>query len=80
MMQSADVRDFDDRAAPRRLFRPRCRCVLVKGEVGSPLVVVDEVLMDVVAQRTLVPYDDVVEALRRREPITRSTNGFCQGA
>jgi hypothetical protein len=47
--------------------------------VRAPLVVVDEVALQVAAQRAFVPHDDVVEALAPEEPITRSTNGFCQG-
>ena len=62
-MQAADVRDLDDCAAGRRLFRPRDGRILLQGEVRSPFVIGGEVLLEVAAQRALVPYDDVVEAL-----------------
>src|SRR4029450_4570978 len=63
MMQSADVRDLDDRAAADRLLRPASWCILVQREVGAPVVVVGEVLLEVTAERAVVPHDDVVEAL-----------------
>jgi hypothetical protein len=62
-MQAADVLDLDDCAAGRRLFRPRDGRILLRGEVRSPFVIVGEVLLEVAAQRALVPHDDVVEAL-----------------
>ena len=55
MVQAADVRDLDDRAAGRRLDRPRKGRILVQREVSAPLVIVGEVLLEVAAQRPLVP-------------------------
>ena len=63
MVQTAEVRDLDDRAAGRRLYRPRNRRILVQREVRAPLVIVGQVLLEVAAQRPLVPHDDVIEAL-----------------
>ena len=63
MMQPAEVRDLNNRAARRRLRRPRDGRILVERQVGSPPVVVDEVVLEVATQRALVPHDDVVEAL-----------------
>src|SRR4029450_7562591 len=63
MMQSADVRDLDDRAAADRLLRPASWCILVQREMGAPVVIVGEVLLEVTAERAFVPHDDVVEAL-----------------
>ena len=63
MMQPAEVRDLDDRAVRRRLRRPRDGRILVERQVGSPPVVVDEVVLEVATQRALVPHDDVVEVL-----------------
>jgi hypothetical protein len=67
-MQAAEVWDFDDRAAAGRLLLPGRRCILVQREVGSPLVIVGEVLLEVTAERALVPHDDVVEALPAQGP------------
>ena len=39
VMQAAQVRDFDDRAASRRLPRPRDGRILVQRQVRSPLVI-----------------------------------------
>jgi hypothetical protein len=64
MMQDAEVRDLDDRAAGGRLHGPGGGSVLVEREVRSP-VIVREVLAQVAAQGALVPHDDVVEVLRR---------------
>ena len=46
VMQSAEVRDFDDPAAVGCLLRPGRRCILIQREVGSPLVIVGEVLLE----------------------------------
>ena len=62
-VQAADVRDLSDRAASRRLHRPRSRRILVQREVRAPLVIVRKVLLEVAAQRPLVRHDDVIEAL-----------------
>ena len=62
-MQAAEVRDLDDRIAGQWPACPWHGCILVQREVRSPLVVVGELLLEVAAQRALVPYDDVVEAL-----------------
>ena len=63
VMQAAEVRDLHDGAAGRRLHSPWDWRILVQREVPSPLVIVGEVLLEVAAQRALVPPDEVVEAL-----------------
>ena len=63
MMQAADVRDWDDRPAGWRLGKPRDGRVFVQREVSVPLVVVNEVALQVAAQGAFVPHDDVIEAL-----------------
>jgi hypothetical protein len=63
VMQAADVRDWDDRAAAWWLSHPRDRRIFVKREVSPPLVIVNEVVLQVAAQRAFVPDDDVIEAL-----------------
>ena len=63
MVQTADVRDFNDPAAGGGLRHPPVRCVLVEREVRSPPVIVRDVLAQRAPQRALVPDDDVVEAL-----------------
>ena len=62
MMQAADVRDWDDRAAGWRLGNPRDGRIFVQREVSAPLVVVNEVALQVAAQGAFVPHDDVIEA------------------
>jgi hypothetical protein len=49
MIQAAEVRDLDDRAAGRWLRRPRDGRIPVQREVRAPLVVVGEVLPEVPA-------------------------------
>jgi len=78
------MRDLDDRAAGRRLRRSRDGRVLVQREVRSPLVIVDDVLQEVTAQRALVPHDDVVEALASqgenlRLELETCPNGAAEG-
>ncbi len=63
MVQIAEMRDVNDRAACRRLRCPRDGSILVEREMRSPGVVVGEVLPEVAPQRAFVPHDDVVEAL-----------------
>ena len=63
VMQPANVRDLDDRAAGWRLGNPRDGSILVQREVSAPLVIVREVALQVTVQRALVPHDDVIEAL-----------------
>jgi hypothetical protein len=63
VMQTADVWDWDDRAAGWRLGRPRDGSIFVEREVSAPVVVVVEVALEVAAQRAFVPHDDVIEAL-----------------
>ncbi len=63
MVQTADVWDFDDRAAGWRLGSPRKRSILVEREVSAPVVIIGEVMLEVVVQRALVPHDDMIEAL-----------------
>ena len=79
MMQTAEMRDLNDSTGRRRLHRPGHGRILVQREVRPPIEVVGEVLLKMTPQGAFVPHDDVVQALGRLEPITRSTNGFCQG-
>ena len=50
VMQAADVRDWDDRAAGRRWDNPRDGSIFVQREVSAPLVVVNEVALPVASQ------------------------------
>jgi hypothetical protein len=63
MMQTADVWNWDDRAAVWRLGRPRDGRVLVQRKVSAPVVIVGEVPLEVALQRALVQHNDVIEAL-----------------
>jgi hypothetical protein len=63
MVQTAEMRDLNDRTARRWLRRPRDGSILVEREMRSPRVVVGEVLLEVATQRVFVPHDDVVQAL-----------------
>ena len=45
VMQTADVWDWDDRAAGWRLGSPRDGSILVQREVSAPLVIVGEVVL-----------------------------------
>jgi hypothetical protein len=63
VMQAADVRDWDDRAAGWWLGNPGEGSIFVQREVSAPLVIVNEVAPQVAAQRAFVPHDDVIEAL-----------------
>jgi len=63
VMQTADMRDLDDRTAGRRLRSPWDGSILVQGEVSSPLVIVAEIGHDRPTEADLVEHDDVVQAL-----------------
>jgi N-acetylglutamate synthase-like GNAT family acetyltransferase len=58
--QTADVWDWDDRAAGWRLGNPRDGSIFVQREVCPPFVIVHEVALQVAAQRAFVPHDDVM--------------------
>lgn len=55
--------DLHDPATGRWPRGPRDGRVFVQREVGVPLAVIGEVLLEVAAQGALIPGDDVVEAL-----------------
>ena len=63
VVQTAEVRDGHDPAIARRLVRSRDWRVLVQREVSAPLMIVGKILLEVTAQRALVPDDHVVQAL-----------------
>jgi hypothetical protein len=63
VMQTADVWNWDDRAAGWRLGHPRDWRILVQREVSAPVVIVGEVPLQVALQRALVQHNDVIEAL-----------------
>jgi hypothetical protein len=89
VMQTVDVWDLDDRAGGWRLDSPRDGSILVQREVSAPLMIVGEVVLQVAAQRALVPHDDVIEALasegadqalnERILPGTAISRGGCSG-
>ena len=63
VMQTAHVWECDDPAAGWRLGSPRDRRIFRQREVSAPLVIVSEVVLQVAAQRALVPHDEVIETL-----------------
>jgi hypothetical protein len=68
MMEPADHGCLDDPALVEVLHESRLRGVLVEGEVGAGLVVVDEVLAQQATQVGLVQHDHMVEALAAQGP------------
>lgn len=71
-MQTTHVRNRDDRVVARRLDSPRDRRILIQRQVSPPLVVVDEITLQVAAERAFVPDDHVVEAF----PADRADDPF----
>jgi hypothetical protein len=63
VMQTADVWDCDDRATGWRLGGPRDGSILGQCKVSAPLVIIGEIAPKVAVERTLVPDDDMIEAL-----------------
>jgi hypothetical protein len=63
VMEPADLRDLNDRAAGRRLRRPRQGRVLVQGEVRPALVIIGHELSERASKGSFIPHDDVIEAL-----------------
>jgi hypothetical protein len=53
--------------------------VFVQRQVSPELVVIRDVGCDDAAEMSLAEHEEMVETLRRIEPISRSTNPFCQG-
>ena len=62
-MQPAEVWDLEDRTDGWRLGGPRNGSILVQREVRPPLVIIGKVALQVAVQRTLIPHDDMIEAL-----------------
>ena len=63
MMEPGEVRDCDDLTADWRLGNSRDGRIFVQREVSAPLVVVNEVTLQVAPLGAFVPHDDVIEAL-----------------
>ena len=63
VMQAAEVRDLDDRAAGRWLACPWHGCILVEREVRAPVVIIGDIALQVALQRALVQHNDMIEAL-----------------
>ena len=79
MVQAADFGKLHDLARRGELDRPDIWSVLVEREMGARPVVVSEVAGQDAAEVSLVENEHVIQALRRIEPMSRSTNGFCHG-
>jgi len=62
VMQTADVWDWDDRAASWQLGNPGDGSILVQREASAPVVIVGDVPLQVALQRALVQHNDVIEA------------------
>ena len=76
MMQATDVRNGDDLTKHRRLDWPSVGRILVERKVSAGLVVVREVRGQNAPEVPLAEHDDMVEALRRTEPITSCPSGL----
>ncbi len=63
VMQSADLRQFNDRAQVRQLNRSGLRCIFLQRQVRSRPVVIIEVQFERASQRRFVEDDDVVQTL-----------------
>jgi hypothetical protein len=68
VLEAADVRHLDDRAAGWQLCSPRDRRILVQREVSTPLVIVIEEKSKRASQGLLIPHDDVIETLSPESP------------
>ncbi len=73
MMEAADQRRLDDPALIEARHRSGLRGVLAQGKVCSGTVVIEEVVAQQATQVGLVEHDHVIEALRRKVPMRRST-------
>jgi hypothetical protein len=63
VMQSANVRELEDRTPIRRVHRSRVRAIHVQRQVRAPTMVVVEVGSERPPEMALAEYDDVVEAV-----------------
>jgi hypothetical protein len=79
-MKPADLRKGDDPATWREVDVSGLGTVVVERLVGTHGVVAGHVGAQKPVEMSLVQDEDMGEAPRRMEPITRSTKGFCQGA
>lgn len=79
MMQAADLRKCDDLPAADRLNRPPVGCVFAQRQMRTGSMVVIEVRAENPPQ---VPFVETItwsKQSRLMDPITLSTNVFCQG-
>ena len=63
VMDPADVRHLDDRAAGWRLYRPYDRRILIQGEMRPPLVIIGQEELECASEGSLIPHDHVIETL-----------------
>jgi hypothetical protein len=73
MMQAADLRDRHDASVTGRRRDSRDGRILVQRQMRSRQFVVRAVLRQETLESSGVEHDDVVEALRRTDPMKRST-------
>ena len=78
VMDPADMRHLDDRAAGWRLYRPCDRRILVRGETRPPLVIIGQAELEGASEGSLVPQlldqrADVGGDWRAIEPGSRGT-------
>ena len=76
MMQAADFGKLDDLACRGKLDGPAGGGALVEGEICSRLMVIGDVASEDAVEVTLAEDENVMQILRRTEPITRSAKGF----
>jgi len=63
MMQTADVREGDDRSLVRQFDRTRFWALLVQCKMRSRLVIEEKVSTQKLFEMAIIEYDDMVEAL-----------------
>jgi hypothetical protein len=79
MVQATHFGERHDGPFGRRVDTSRRGRVFLKREMGSRPMIVGKVSSQHATQMPLAQNDDVVQTSRRRDPISRSANGFCQG-
>ena len=68
VMQPAEMRDLNDRAAGWRLLGAWEGRVLVQGEVRTPFVVIGQEVSEDASKGTFIPHDHVIETLAPQGP------------
>ena len=79
VMDPADVRHLDDRAAGWRLCCPCDRRILVQGEMRPPLMIIGQEEPEGASEGALIPDDHVIETLSPQGPDQALDEGILSG-